>query len=444
MPSAPGQPAKPPVFILGVPRSGTTLLRTLLDSHSQIACGPETPWLGGHQPRSVMRLWQALRDEPWGYCASYGMDRAVVDVAAGKFVAHLMQEYARSKGKARWAEKTPDNALYVDFLLALFPDARSIHLMRNGLDVAVSTSVVEEHRKGISSFLERFLGLGPGVPPVENNPFNALLKWSHWDRLIERSLRRREHLDVNYERLVADPEGTLREVLGFIGEPFEPAMLDYAGFRHEYPPWEWGSADVQARGQITAERVGRGRRALGAVQRQLLEPLAGAGGAVPILSAAAAFNQQEADSEVFRLMTAYLNGLSRPLGLGVLEGEEAWEAAWLWIHGLSRVAWNGKRVVHSGGAPVLGWIAAMLGADVIFVATEGDAAARAKLAADMHLNVQWREIADLGPRADVVIWTGSDCAAAERATASHGAATLIAAASGPAGARRTMIRSPQS
>jgi hypothetical protein len=444
MPSAPRQPAKPPVFILGVPRSGTTLLRTLLDSHSQIACGPETPWLGGHQPRSVMRVWQALRDEPWGYCASYGMDRAVVDSAAGRFVAHLMQEYARSKGKARWAEKTPDNALYVDFLLTLFPEARCIHLVRNGLDVAVSTSVVEDHRKGISSFLERYLGLGPGVPPVENNPFNALLKWSHWDRLIERSLNGREHLDLKYERLVADPEGALREVLGFIGEPFEPAMLDYAGFRHEYPSWEWGSADVQARGQITSERVGRGQRALGTVQRQLLEPLAGMAGEAPILAAEGAYTQHEAGSELYRLMTAYLNGLSRPLGLGVLEAEAAWEASWLWINGLSRIRWSGARVVHGGGAPVLGWIAAMLGADVTFVAMEGDVVARAKLAADMHLNVNWKEHADDCPRADVVISIATERDSAQHAAGMTGAATLAATASGPANARRTMIRSAPS
>ena len=103
----------PPIFILGVPRSGTTLLRTILDAHPAIASGPETPWLGGHQPRSLMSLWSALREEPWGYCKSFNMGREVPTEAARAFLTVMMERYARAKGKKRWAEKTPDNALHV-------------------------------------------------------------------------------------------------------------------------------------------------------------------------------------------------------------------------------------------------------------------------------------------------------------------------------------------
>src|SRR5262249_42877086 len=98
-----------PIFILALPRSGSTLLRTLLDSHPSIACGPETPWLGAHQPSSVMALHQFLTESPFGYCRNFGVAPDVVTDACHQFVTSLLEGYARSKGKQRWAEKTPDN-----------------------------------------------------------------------------------------------------------------------------------------------------------------------------------------------------------------------------------------------------------------------------------------------------------------------------------------------
>src|ERR1043165_1006163 len=266
--------APPPIFILGVPRSGTTLLRTILDAHPAIASGPETPWLGGHQPRSLMSLWTTLREEGWGYCKSFNMGREVPTEAARAFLSVLMDRYAAARGKRRWAEKTPDNALHVDFLTELFPEAKFVHLVRDGLDVAMSTSVVAPHRKGISSFLEQTLGFGPDAPPLPNSPFAALLRWHHWNNLIRKSLTGRQTFTLGYERLVTEPEPTVRGLMEFIGEPFVPAMLDYTKSRHDYPEWEWGSADVRAREGITSVSVGRARRELPPEQLGLLAPLA--------------------------------------------------------------------------------------------------------------------------------------------------------------------------
>ena len=60
-----------PIFIVGVPRSGTTLLRVILDSHSRIACGPEAPWLA-RSDHSIKNLYQFMAQDPLGYVRSYG------------------------------------------------------------------------------------------------------------------------------------------------------------------------------------------------------------------------------------------------------------------------------------------------------------------------------------------------------------------------------------
>jgi len=386
---------KPPVFILGVPRSGTTLLRTLLDSHPAIACGPETPWLAGHQPRSVMELWSFLREHEAGYCSSYGMDKAVATSAARALVSTLMDRYAAARGKTRWAEKTPDNVLHVPFLLELFPEARVIHLTRDGLDVALSTSVTAEHRRGISGFLERNLGFGPCAPAAENNPLTALLRWHHWERLLRVALAGREHLHVSYERLVTEPRPTLRQIMEFIGEPFEPAMLDYARFRHDYPAWEWGSADVQARGGIARERAGRARRELTPTQLAVLDPVARGDGALDPSGSAA---RDPAADPVLSLASSYIDGFARRLGLA--PSGATWDAAWLWLHGLGRRNWDGQRLLCLGdGRCGPAWAAALLGARLTIAGPEPDPALK-RLADGLRVRVEWQTTREGPPPQD--------------------------------------------
>jgi SAM-dependent methyltransferase len=388
---------KPPVFILGVPRSGTTLLRTILDSHSQIACGPETPWLCGHQPRSVMELWRFMREDKHGYAASYGMPPERVTAACRVMVDELMSAYCAAKGKTRWAEKTPDNALFVEFLLELFPEGRYLHLTRDGLDVAHSTSSIEGHRKGISSFHEQHLVMAPGLHPVANNAFCAVLKWKNWSRLIEVSLDGREHLTVGYERLVSEPESTIRQVTDFIGEPFEPAMLDYARFQHDLPSWEWGSADVKARGRIDRARVGRGRREMNATDLAILTPLARSRADHPPQPAAALASAAELSSPPMTRFMEWLNSLAGPLGLQQFTNwSKVWEYPWLWLDRLDRIDWSRSHLVDLGSAlSPIPWICALLGARVTLIETRDRYIPIWQTLRDrLRINVKWELVRD--------------------------------------------------
>jgi hypothetical protein len=186
-----------PIFVIGVPRSGTTLLRVMLDSHPNIASGPETPWFCAHHPRTLGSLVDYLIEDQHGYCKNFGGSRAEVFNAARTFVSSLLGAHAARRGKSRWAEKNPANLLFLPFLTELFPHARFIHIRRHPLDVALSTSTVPPHRKGVTPHNERSLTLFYNQS-MANNPFSALLRWVHWENLIARGLAGADRLPLQY------------------------------------------------------------------------------------------------------------------------------------------------------------------------------------------------------------------------------------------------------
>lgn len=255
--TSPAHASPPPIFILGVPRSGTTLLRTLLDAHPHIACGPETPWLAEHQPASLLGLVRAMVEPEHGYCKSYKQDAAVVHDAARQFLDTAMLAYAHARGKRRWAEKTPNNLLHLEALHAIVPDAAYVWITRDALDVAHSTTSIANHRKGIAPVYERTLRLSRKAT-TEATPLSAALRWVNWNRRIEAFLSEKPHFHLTYERLVCDPAGVLRGLMDFLHEPYDPAMLAYNPKAHDLPAWEWGSTDVAQHGRIVTGRIGAG------------------------------------------------------------------------------------------------------------------------------------------------------------------------------------------
>ncbi len=250
----------PPIIILGVPRSGTTLLRTMLDAHPNIACGPETPWLAEHQPSTLLGLIRAMVEPEHGYCKSYQQPAQVVHRAARHFLDEVMLAYAHARGKTRWAEKTPNNALHLDALHDILPDAKWVWITRDALDVAQSSALAAD-RTGIAPLYGKALRLAPR----RTAPLTALaatLRWINWNRRIERFLDGKAFHHLTYESLVCAPHAELRRLCDSIGEPFDDAMLAYDKTRHDLPAWEWGSTDVAQHGKVVTGRIGAGMAAL--------------------------------------------------------------------------------------------------------------------------------------------------------------------------------------
>jgi hypothetical protein len=200
-----------PIFIVGCERSGTTFLRLLVDSHGSIACGPETLFLPS---------LEAITGELWHRISRFGFPREFWLQRTAEYFASFHEEYARSRGKTRWADKSPLYALHVPYLVELFPDAKIIHIIRDVPDVALS------HRKAFGY----------------KSALNAPRKWSRYIaavRAAARDLPADQYLEVRYEQLVKDVEGTMRKVCDFVGEPWDDAVLDYQEKPHDVHPRYW-------------------------------------------------------------------------------------------------------------------------------------------------------------------------------------------------------------
>jgi hypothetical protein len=242
-----------PIFIVGVPRSGTTLLRVLLDSHSQIAALPETPWLlGAYGPEPSLRgVLQGLIEGRYGAVRNVkGVEPDHIIAAGRAFLAAMFEPTLKARGKCMLAFKTPADIRHLDFLLKLAPNAFYIHITRDGRDVAMSQLA---KRGSFFDDLKEYRRIGFA---------NLLQRWAEWEGRI-RSLLYRDGVrvvHVKYEDLIADPARELERITAFLGLPFEAGMLDYASLDHDYPNWEAGSTDVARQKGVSGASAGKWRQ----------------------------------------------------------------------------------------------------------------------------------------------------------------------------------------
>ena len=209
----------PAPFVVGVARSGTTLLRLMLDAHPELAIPPEThfaprlakAWAAGPDPTAA--ALDVLRRHPSSVDLKLDVDALAGVLAerppgsAGDVLRAVYRAYAALQGKPRWGDKTPPYVRFMPMLAELLPEARFVHIIRDGRDVAMSL---------------RGKWFGPDA-------VDDLAWW--WRRHIERARRVAGglpgYLEVRYEALVRDPEVELRRVGAFVELAWSPAMLDY-------------------------------------------------------------------------------------------------------------------------------------------------------------------------------------------------------------------------
>ena len=218
----------PPVIVLGVRRSGTTLLRVMLDRHPELAVPDESyfvPQLARRHRGSVdiEAFVEDLRRLPtlveWGLTPESVVRRLAQGMAPGEAVAAIFEAYAAERGKSSWGDKTPLYMQHLPVLERLFPAARFVHLIRDGRDAAVS-----------------FVSVPAGIMTEGwGHPRDAAGFACQWATEVRaaRALGERvgpgRYLEVRYEALVAEPEAELRGVCAFLGLEYDGAMLDYAG-----------------------------------------------------------------------------------------------------------------------------------------------------------------------------------------------------------------------
>jgi len=217
----------PPVFVLGVRRSGTTLLRVMLDHHSQLAVPDESyfiPQLADRHrgPIDVVAFVDDLRRLPtlreWDVDIAAVRSRLRPGMPPGEAIGAVYETYASARGKKRWGDKTPMYMQRLPMLERLFPTALYVHLIRDGRDCALS-------------FAQMPAGIVTRSWAHPRDAAGFACQWRAEVVAAEKLGRRvgRRYLELRYERLVTEPEASLRAVCSHVGLSFEPAMLDYAG-----------------------------------------------------------------------------------------------------------------------------------------------------------------------------------------------------------------------
>lgn len=230
--------SNPFVFVVGCPRSGTTLLQRMLDAHPDLAVANDTHFIT-HAVAAVTPSWREKPELLASELASLvawsrayprfhrlGLEPAAVDrAAAGSadfpgFVTLLYDELASQRGKPLAGDKTPGYVRRLPMLHALFPRARFVHVLRDGRDVALSALEWATPAKG------------PGKIPLWSRDRLAVCAlW--WRERVDagrregRVLGRGSYLEVRYEELVESPGRVLGEIVDFLGLPNASEMLDF-------------------------------------------------------------------------------------------------------------------------------------------------------------------------------------------------------------------------
>jgi sulfotransferase family protein len=197
--------AAPPIFIVGSPRSGTSLMRLILDSHPSIACGPETHLLSDFDD-SLGKHWVRLQ--------RYGAEKEFWHGAYAELFGRFQADYAARRGKTRWADKTPSHALHLEFVTTLFPDAQVLHVIRDARQVTASALSRWGWRRAW------------GMPEIWRGSVEMA---STYGRGVEPGRYR----EIRFEQLVGATEETLKGVFDWLGESWDPRVLDYDRFEHD-------------------------------------------------------------------------------------------------------------------------------------------------------------------------------------------------------------------
>jgi Sulfotransferase family len=219
------EPTAPAPFVVGVGRSGTTLLRMMLDTHPQLAIPPETHFINPFiQASGRLRFNPKLaaktivederrRWKDFGLADEDLLERleAIEPFNTSDALRAFFLLYAEKHGKPRWGDKTPDYIRKMKKIQKTLPEARFIHVIRDGRDAGLSQNARIAKR-----------GKEP-VPPRE-----MARRWRKRILKSQEDAAEVDHyLEVRYEDLVSDTEGVLRRVCEHVELDFDPVMLRY-------------------------------------------------------------------------------------------------------------------------------------------------------------------------------------------------------------------------
>lgn len=274
--SAKSSAPRGPLFIVGAPRSGTTLLQYMLRSHPRLSIPTGESHFFVRLYRNAEKYGDLSRLENirMVLAAMYAQSRHFLDTdlhgmrfdidrLAQEFhdqgrrtvrdlVAGVFEKNAVGEGKERWGDKTPYYVLHIPKLLEWFPDAQFVHLVRDGRDVALSL------------FARRH----------DFSVYNSYYAGKYWQQYVEAGrqhgakLKESQYLEIHYEDILKEPESYLRRICEFLGEEFTSSIVDF----ERAPASENTPLLMQG---VQSDNAGKWRRALSPTQIRLFEAAAG-------------------------------------------------------------------------------------------------------------------------------------------------------------------------
>ena len=234
----------PYLFIVGCPRSGTTLLRRLVDTHPLVAVIDEMRWIAsfferreGLTPEGLVT--QELVDRLLAYdrFATLEISREqlgrLIDtgdpVPYPNFVTGIFDLYGQAQGKSLVGDKTPRYVRRIGTLHALWPHARFVHIIRDGRDVCMSILNWEKAERALGRF-----------SPWGEDQVTMAAEWWEWHVRLGRedggSLAPNLYHEVRYEELVSSPAKTCETLCDFLDLPYDDAMLKFHEGRTKMKP----------------------------------------------------------------------------------------------------------------------------------------------------------------------------------------------------------------
>jgi hypothetical protein len=263
-----------PVIIIGAPRSGTSLLSQIIGSHPAIAVPYEShfyetfmPWFRyygdlqqrGNRERLVRDVLQTAMLRHW--VPRVDQQAALTRIEANArfdpdgIFAGIMEAWSAAQGKRRWGEKTPVHVFFASHIAAKFPDAKFVHIVRDGRDVAVSWMRARFGPKDI---------------------YHAATGWLSFlaaARNLEATLDPARFFELRYEDLLRDRQSQTRQICAFLGEDYAAGMLDFHRFEGRYP------TDARNRKNLArpliGNNTGKWRRRLSPREIRIFEGVAG-------------------------------------------------------------------------------------------------------------------------------------------------------------------------
>lgn len=225
----------PYVFIVGCPRSGTTLLQRIVNAHPQVAMTPETHWIPrlfekrkGLTPEGMVtrKLISGLLEEPRFTRLGISEQDLLAMIGDGRpifyssLVSGIFDSYGKARGKVLVGDKTPGYVRKMNTLHSLWPKARFVHLIRDGRDVYLSMRHRPLHRPKAGVFDSW----------AEQPALTAALWWEFNVRVGRKagnSLPSGLYYEMRYESLVAHPREECEALSAFLGLPYDDTMLRF-------------------------------------------------------------------------------------------------------------------------------------------------------------------------------------------------------------------------